>query len=196
MERARRPYVNSSAFSSTPASRCCCNASATAAAVRGLRPPPRNKCGRLVEAEAQNTTPEMSVDRAGGLSTMQLPFAPPMPELVIATMARPFRLGRGVTLVGAHNRYSSHLMAGFGEMRFAVGGMSPVSNIDKTLLSEARNAEISRCLRAGENMVMLTRFDIPYVALRTPDHEIAVAPEKCTSPIGLGWVASACTGRV
>ena len=76
------------------------------------------------------------------------PFAPPMPELVIATSAGRVneRTLRGSISVGTRKRNSSQWIAGFGVTKLTLGGMSPVSKMPQTLQSDARKAVISRWL--------------------------------------------------
>jgi hypothetical protein len=127
---------------------------------------------------------------------MQLPFAPPIPELVIATMARWFRFSRGMTSVGARSRYSSHLMAGLGVVRFTVGGMSPVSKIERTLLRDARKAAISRWLGNDQNRASLGHVDVPDVAFHTPNQDVAITLEQRADPVRFRWVTAARPGRM
>ena len=118
--------------------------SPTAAAVRGESAPAIISTGTSTPS-IQNAA---GGAHRGGASITACPFAPPMPELVIAIKDRPLeeRQRRGSGSTGTRRRYCAHLIAGLGVLRFAVGGMSPVSKMpgtttDTRMLKGATSAE-------------------------------------------------------
>ena len=144
IERARRPKTLARAAFWADVARRLRSSSPTALDDRGDRAPAITRAG----TSASSVQKGGGVGRAGGPSTTACPFAPPIPELVIATSGRlsGARTLSGSGLSGTRSRYCDHLMAGFGRDRFTLGGISPVSKMPHTLQRDARKAVISRCL--------------------------------------------------
>ena len=154
IDRARRPNVWASPGAietSSPSSAiACARASPTAVADRGDSPPATRRAGTdLAAPERQNA---FGARGAGAPSITACPFAPPIPELVIAIRGMPFgaRARRGSGSTGTLRRYSFHPIMWFGVWKLTLGGMTRRSSVPQTLQNEARNAVISRCLPIEE----------------------------------------------
>jgi hypothetical protein len=109
-------------------------------------------------------------------------------------------LGSRVMRSTAFKRYSSHLIAGFFDLRFTFGGTSPLSMMERTLLSEAKNAVISEWLfgliRKLEELNGETGGNVPDVPLDTSDEDVAIPLECLAGPVGFRRVAACSTGCV
>ena len=159
MDRVRRPNIRaSSGISSAPHvtifSRMLCP---TALAERGERPPATTNVGTLLEARESQKA--WGATACGAPSITAWPFAPVMPELVIAMSGRAVgdRALRGSGSKGTRKRYFFQFIAGFGMLRLTLGGMMPRSSAPQTLHREARNEVISKCLERDSDQHMYAR---------------------------------------